>query len=63
MGLVYGVVVFFIMNYAVVPLSVAKFAATLTVTGFFENMSAMLLFGLIIAFCARENALGAADIV
>jgi hypothetical protein len=28
-GLVYGVVVFFIMNYVVVPLSAAKFAATL----------------------------------
>jgi uncharacterized membrane protein YagU involved in acid resistance len=62
-GLAYGVVVFFIMNYVVVPLSAAKFAATLTVTGFLENMSAMLLFGLIIAFCARENALSAADIV
>lgn len=62
-GLVYGVVVFFTMNYVVVPLSAAKFTAPLTVTGFLENMSAMLLFGLIIAFCARENASRAADIV
>jgi uncharacterized membrane protein YagU involved in acid resistance len=55
-GLAYGVAVYFVMNYVVVPLSAAKFAAKFTVAGFVANLLAMLLFGLIIAFSARNPA-------
>jgi uncharacterized membrane protein YagU involved in acid resistance len=60
-GLAYGAAVFFVMNCVVVPLSAAKFTAKLTVVGFVDNLLAMLLFGLIIAFCARNTASHAAS--
>jgi len=55
-GLAYGVVVYFVMTFVVVPLSAAKFAGKITVVSFAENLLAMLLFGLIVAFCARSTA-------
>lgn len=56
-GIAYGVVVFFVMNYVVVPLSAAPFSAHhFTVQKFIENLLAMILFGLIVAFCARRRA-------
>jgi uncharacterized membrane protein YagU involved in acid resistance len=60
-GLAYGVVVYFAMNYVVVPLSAARFAAKFTVVGFVDNLLAMLLFGLIIAFSARNTPSRAAS--
>jgi ABC-type xylose transport system permease subunit len=39
----------------VVPLSAANFIAKFTVASFLSNLAAMLLFGLIIAFCGRET--------
>ncbi len=53
-GLVYGVIVFFVMNYIVVPLSAWKAAPHFTPLKFAANMAAMLLFGLIVAFFARR---------
>jgi len=53
-GLVYGVIIFFVMNYAVVPLSAYKSAPHFSTLKFAENMAAMLLFGLIVAFFARR---------
>jgi hypothetical protein len=53
-GLVYGVIVFFVMNYVVVPLSAWKAAPHFTSVKFAANMAAMLLFGLIVAFFARR---------
>jgi hypothetical protein len=53
-GLVYGVIIFFVMNYVVVPLSAWKSAPHFTPVKFVENMAAMLLFGLIVAFFARR---------
>jgi hypothetical protein len=53
-GLGYGIIVFFVMNYAVVPLSAYHRVPHFTVLSFAENMAAMLLFGLIIAYCARR---------
>lgn len=53
-GLAYGVVVFFVMNYVVVPLSAWHHAPAFKPLGFVENLLAMLVFGLIIAFCARR---------
>jgi uncharacterized membrane protein YagU involved in acid resistance len=55
-GLAYGVAIFFVMNYVVVPLSAAMPRPQLpdfTPGKFAENMIAMLLFGLIVAFFAR----------
>ncbi len=53
-GLLYGVVVFFVMNYVVVPLSAWGKAPTFTVASFVENLLAMLLFGLIVAYFAQR---------
>jgi hypothetical protein len=53
-GLTYGVIVFFVMNYVVVPLSAWKSAPHFTSVKFVENMAAMLLFGLIVAFFCRH---------
>ena len=55
-GLAYGVVVFFIMNYVVVPLSAWQKVPSFTVASFVENMIAMLLFGVIVAFFVRDAA-------
>lgn len=52
-GLLYGVVVFGVMEFVVVPLSAAMkphFSALSLV----ENVLAMLLFGLLVAFFARD---------
>jgi hypothetical protein len=53
-GLGYGVIVFFVMNYVVVPLSAYHRMPHFTVASFAENMAAMLLFGLIISYCAKR---------
>ena len=55
-GLVYGVVIFVVMNYVVVPLSAWHVVPHFKPTSFSENMLAMLLFGLIVAFFARAAA-------
>ena len=52
-GLAYGVVVFFVMNYVVMPLSMVGSSPHFTISTFAMNMLAMLLFGLIIAFFAQ----------
>jgi uncharacterized membrane protein YagU involved in acid resistance len=52
-GLAYSVVVFFVMNYVVVPLSAWHRQAHFTALRLGENLAAMLLFGLIIAYCTR----------
>ena len=55
-GVAYGVVIFFVMNYIVVPLSAWATWPHFTVVKFVENMVAMLLFGLIVAFFAQRSA-------
>lgn len=52
----YGVVVFFVVNYAVVPLSKAPFKTNSTAQSFVLNLLAMLLFGLIIGFFTQRYA-------
>lgn len=52
-GLAYGVVVFVVMNYLVIYLSAWHRINHFTVASFIENLAAMLLFGLIVAFCTR----------
>ncbi|HEX3396583.1 MAG TPA: hypothetical protein VHS76_07765 [Steroidobacteraceae bacterium] len=58
-GLGYGVVIFFVMNYVVVPLSAWKAAPHFTAAKFAANMAAMLLFGLIVAFFSRRITVSA----
>jgi len=57
-GVAYGVVIYFVMNYVVVPLSNAwpgrDFSKPIDWAKFGENMLAMILFGLIIALFARR---------
>ena len=53
-GLAYGVVVFGVMNYVVMPLSRVGKIPTFTPTTFALNLLAMLLFGLIVAFFSRR---------
>lgn len=53
LGLAYGVPVYFVMNYVVMPLSKVGRSPTFAVEPFLKNMAAMLLFGLIVAAAAR----------
>jgi uncharacterized membrane protein YagU involved in acid resistance len=54
-GLVYGAIIFFVMNWVVLPLSALKASAPhFTAVKFATNLAAMLIFGLIVAFFARR---------
>jgi uncharacterized membrane protein YagU involved in acid resistance len=53
-GTLYGVVVFIIMNYVVVPLSAASYKWSHPLSWFVENGLAMLVFGWIVAFTANR---------
>jgi uncharacterized membrane protein YagU involved in acid resistance len=53
-GAAYGVIIFVVMNYIVVPLSAWKVVPSFTPFGFAANLAAMLLFGLIVAYCAQR---------
>jgi hypothetical protein len=55
-GLAYGVVIFAVMNFVVVPLSAWRRFPRFTPISAAENLAAMLLFGLIVAFFARSAA-------
>ena len=52
-GIAYGVVVYFVMTFVVVPLSRAK-SGHVTWTSFAENWLAMIVFGLIVAYIAQR---------
>jgi hypothetical protein len=54
-GLIYGVVIFAVMNYVVVPLSAVGHVFHFTPVKFLENMLAMWVFGIIIAYTARDG--------
>lgn len=55
-GLLYGVVVFVVMNYLVLPLSAWHVVPHFSAWKFAGNLLAMLLFGLIVAFFSRAGA-------
>ena len=55
-GLAYGVAIYVVMNYVVVPLSAASLRAPAAPLPIVLNLLAMLLFGLIVAFFARTVA-------
>lgn len=54
-GLAYGVGIFFVMNYVVVPLSAWHRFPHMAWDKFTENMAAMLLFGVIVAYFAART--------
>jgi hypothetical protein len=58
-GLAYGVGIFLVMNYVVVPLSAWRSFPQFSAAKFAANLAAMLLFGLIVAFFARRLRAGA----
>lgn len=53
-GLAYGVVVFVVMNYVVMPLSAWHRVNHFTPASLLWNLLAMLAYGLIIAICTRR---------
>ena len=53
-GALYGVIVFIVMNFVVVPLSAAPFRLPVTVPAVSSNLLAMLVFGWIVAFTAHR---------
>jgi hypothetical protein len=53
-GVIYGVVVFAVMNYGVVPLSALHAAPRFTIYSFIANLAAMLLFGWLVALFAQR---------
>lgn len=54
MGILYGIPVYFVMTYVVVPLSAWQRVPKFALVPFLENMAAMLVFGLIVAFFASR---------
>jgi hypothetical protein len=56
-GAVYGLIIFTVMNYLVVPLSAWHTVPHFSGRGFLANLLAMLLFGVIVAyFASRQSA-------
>ncbi len=53
-GAVYGVIIFVVMNFVVVPWSASPIKPHFTVAWFSENLLAMLVFGWIVALTARR---------
>jgi uncharacterized membrane protein YagU involved in acid resistance len=53
-GAAYGVVVYIVMSFVVVPLSAAPFKIKLAPVSVAENLLAMLVFGWIVAFTANR---------
>jgi hypothetical protein len=53
-GIAYGVGVYFVMTFVVVPLSRAK-GGHVTLRSFALNLAAMILFGLIVAYVAQRT--------
>jgi hypothetical protein len=53
-GLLYGLVIFVVMNYLVLPLSAWKVTPHFSAWKLVANVAAMLLFGLIVAVFARS---------
>jgi len=53
-GLLFGVVIFLVMNYLIVPLSAVGHRPHFDAPSLIENLIAMLVFGLIVSVFARE---------
>jgi len=57
-GALYGVIVFIVMNFLIVPLSAAPFGPPIRAAEVGVNLVAMLVFGWIVAFCAHRFLTG-----
>ncbi|HET7176031.1 MAG TPA: hypothetical protein VFK21_08465 [Gammaproteobacteria bacterium] len=67
-GILAGIVIYFVMVYLVLPLSAAPFREEFSLAvfikdfafdaDFVKNMLAMMVFGLIVAFCAKDVPAG-----
>jgi uncharacterized membrane protein YagU involved in acid resistance len=57
-GALYGVIVFIVMNFVVVPLSAAPFRLPLKAAAVSGNLLAMLVFGWLVAFMANRFLAG-----
>jgi len=57
-GVAYGVPVYFVMTYVVLPLSALHHWTPFNLKGFLLNMAAMMLFGLIIAYANSRLVAG-----
>jgi hypothetical protein len=55
-GLAYGVIIFLVMNYLVVPLSAWRRYPHFSATSLVANMVAMLIFGLIVSYGASRQS-------
>jgi len=55
-GLAYGLIIYFVMNYGVLPLSAIGHPPRFRVLHFMEDIVAMILFGIIITFFARKRS-------
>ena len=53
-GLLFGLVIFLVMNYVVVPLSAIGHVPHFETPKLIENLAAMLIFGWILSYFARE---------
>lgn len=70
-GMIAGVIIYFVMVYLVLPLSAAPFRQAFDLQlyikdfaldgDFVKNMLAMMVFGLIVSFCARDVPAGKPD--
>jgi uncharacterized membrane protein YagU involved in acid resistance len=58
-GALYGVIVFIVMNFVVVPLSASPFRLHLTPAAVSPDLLAMLVFGWLVAFTAHRFLAGA----
>lgn len=56
-GILYGVAIFVVMNYLVVPLSALHAPPHFTTFSLIANLAAMLLFGWIVALIASKHAM------
>lgn len=55
-GVIYGAIIFVVMNYVVVPLSALHAPPHFTTFSLIANLAAMLLFGWIVALVARKSS-------
>jgi hypothetical protein len=55
LGLAYGIIIFFVMNYVVLPLSAWHTVPQFSATTLVANVVAMLLFGVIVSYFAHRE--------
>jgi hypothetical protein len=59
-GSTFGLPIYLVMNFVVVPFSAAGFQPRFTFGNIAANFLAMVLFGIVVAYCARHRMTGTA---